>query len=75
MAGEWYEPTQDEIEVACMLVQQSWTRKDRRRRKAGDGQKPVRYTIPQFLVHHEERGTWVGSQCKAVRVWRCVDGR
>jgi hypothetical protein len=87
MAGEfirvdWHEvrkargePTPAEIEQMCAAFQMQWSRRERRHRQAELNGEVVRWTVPQFLVHHEECGHWIGGTARKTQIWRCVDGR
>lgn len=78
MSCEWRDrrdPQPDEIEAMCLLLQAKWTSSERLVRIAGGESCEPRWTVPQYLVHHQQVGKWVGGRCKLVRVWRCVDGR
>lgn len=82
MAANWHEvrsergdPDQGQIQAMCAMFQQTWSRKERRRRQSGIDMNPAQWSVKQYLVHHAESGRWVGGTCHMVQVWRCVDGR
>jgi len=69
------EPTPIEIREMCFCFQQHWSTQERRQRQAGIEDQVISWTVPQFLVHHEECGRWIGGTARKTQVWRCVDGR
>jgi hypothetical protein len=82
MATNWHkvreanpDPEPSEIQEMCAAFQEQWSRRERRLRQSGLEGEVVEWTVPQFLVHHEECGHWIGGTARKTQVWRCVDGR
>lgn len=69
------DPNPDQIQLACLMFQAGWSDIERNYRRGVFGIADATWTVPQFLVHHEESARWCGCKYRKVRVWRCVDGR
>ena len=70
-----HDPEPHEIAAACESIRHQWTNEERRLRRGGIDMQSDHWTVPQFLVHHKQTGSWVGGTTHEVQVWRCVDGK
>jgi hypothetical protein len=76
MAGEWIpDPRPEQIQAMCAAFQESWSEQERKHRLGSFCDDDTGWSVPQFLPHHCETGTWAKGRERKVVIWRCVNGR